>query len=190
MKEVEDPAQEVQEVPPAQELTPTQDGAIRATLITEARDRLAHQQVMVDILHTQEVMVATLHILKDILRGTEALVQDLVTLRRDTAVPDRTLMAPLPRAQTVPKTLNLTPLTQGSIHQINPLLTVIILRAPLPLLANTRVPPPPPGHPRSITAPLDKRDLPTLYPHPDHPPKRKGDSPVVMMADLKVRNLG
>jgi len=115
MKEVEDPAQEVQEVPPAQELTPTQDGAIRATLITEARDRLAHQQVMVDILHTQEVMVATLHILKDILRGTEALVQDLVTLRRD---------------------------------------------------------------------------LPTLYPHPDHPPKRKGDSPVVMMADLKVRNLG
>jgi len=34
------------------------------------------------------------------------------------------------------------------------------------------------------------RDLPTLYPHPDHPPKRKGDSPVVMMADLKAQNLG
>jgi len=145
---------------------------------------------MVATLPTQGAMVAILPTLKDIHKENEALVQDQDTLHRDTAVPDRTLMAPLPQAQTVPKTLNLTPLTQGSIHQINPLLTVIILRAPLPLLANMRVPPPPPGHPRSITAPLDKRDLPTLYPHPDHPPKRKGDSPVVMMADLKAQNLG
>jgi hypothetical protein len=34
------------------------------------------------------------------------------------------------------------------------------------------------------------RDRLILYPHPDHPQKRKGDSPVVMMADLKVPSLG
>jgi len=154
------------------------------------RDRLGHQGDTVATLHIPGVMVAIPLILKATPKENEVQVLDQVTHRRDTVVPDLTQTAPLPPAQTVPKTLNLTPLTPGSILQINPLLQVITPTAPLPLLANTRVPPPQPGRPPSITAPLDQRDLPTPYPHPDHPLKRKGDSLGVTMVDQRVQNQG
>jgi len=35
-----------------------------------------------------------------------------------------------------------------------------------------------------------RRDLPTPYPHPDHPLKRKGDSLVVTMVDQRVQSQG
>jgi len=196
MKEGEDQVQEVlvvqvvQEDPLDQEHILTLGGVIKGILITEARDRLGHQGDTVATLHIPGVMVAIPLILKATPKENEVQVLDQVTHRRDTVVPDLTQTAPLPPAQTVPKTLNLTPLTPGSILQINPLLQVITPTAPLPLLANTRVPPPQPGRPPSITAPLDQRDLPTPYPHPDHPLKRKGDSLAVTMVDQRVQSQG
>lgn len=41
-----------------------------------------------------------------------------------------------------------------------------------------------------VQATLHHRDLPVLSHPRDHPQKRKGDSPAVMMVDQKVRSLG
>lgn len=168
-----------------------QAGAIKDIQITEDRDLLVPLRDTVDTLRTLVAMEDILPTLKAIHKVIEVRVHFQATLHhRDMPVPDPTQMVPLPRAQMVPKTLNLTPLTRGSIHQINPLHTVIILKGPHPLLANMRAPLPPPGHPQSIIDPLDTRDLPVLSHPRDHPQKRKGDSPAVMMVDQKVRSLG
>jgi len=77
----------VQEDPLVQELIPTLVGAIRGTLITEDRDRLAHQGDMVATLRIPGVTVAIPLILKATPKENEVQVPDQATHPRDLPTP-------------------------------------------------------------------------------------------------------